>query len=918
MAKNLSNVHSHAESAIQGAPKKVADHAGLLERYKRFLKTEEHRIRLQHRAGITGGQISRQRAELLDIVLQNLLEQAFEKFGEHTKSKLTLVGVGGYGRGTLNPGSDIDLLFLHDHSIRSLPEPTREVIESVVRMLWDVGFKVGQSVRSVKECVQQGIADSQNLSAMIDSRFITGDKEFFEHYKERFWKGCIKGREAEYLESRRKDLSARHSKYDNTVFLQEPNVKDGPGGLRDFHTMRWIAFVKFGSHSLRRLVDNGLLTSSAYRQTRKSISFLLRVRNEMHYAERPAQDILTLRLQGTVAKNLSYPQNKVLQRIEAFMRDYYLHTRHLHHYVTSVMERLDLQAQEKKSGLVSFLALRSTKREEFDGFYSVNGLIYPQHDQILVDDSARMMRVFLHAQQRLLEMSPEIRVLLRRNFALVNVHFRYRKKIRESFEAILSRKGEVARSLRQMHRVDFLGRYLPEFGALTCLVQHEFFHRYTADEHTLKTIEMLDSLSDTEDRSLRFYRSLFHNVEDPFIIYLALILHDTGRAANVREHADASTELAGRVARRLGISVERRRLLLFLVDNHLTFWKTATTRNIEDPNVVKEFAGIVQNKAYLDALFVMTYADSKGTNQEAWSDWKESLMKQLYRSCIDYFEDSERFASRLETPSPELRDEVAARLGDPYSQEIATHFEQMPIRYFRFRGVKPICRHIKLAKKLHESANPRETFFHRWTSLEDQSCSLLEVCSLNRPELFAFTAGALAAESLNILSADIFLRKDGTVIDMFRVCTLDFAPVEEPVQRGVNRLLDQWVDGMDVPLSSLIESQRQAQLKHRSKLTDEQTDVEFPQRVWVTNDVSPDYTVVEIQAIDRIGLLFDILRAIASLDLEIAHARISTEKGAAIDTLYLGERSGGQLQDRIRLAELGHRLEDVLEIDRDD
>jgi [protein-PII] uridylyltransferase len=917
VVKHLTNVRTHADTAIKGAPEKVGSHQELLKLYKRFLKTEEHRVKLQHRAGGRGGKICKKRAELLDIVLQNLLDQALQKVveGGH-KWRLTLVAVGGYGRSTLNPGSDIDLLFLHERSVRSLPDQTRDVIESVLHMLWDVGFKVGHSVRSIRECIQEGNADSQNKSAMIDARFITGDEALFDNFLERFWNGCIKGKEADYLESRRADLAERHGKYDHTVFLQEPNLKEGCGSLRDFHLLRWIAFVKFRSHSLRKLVEAGFLTPSAYRQTRKSMEFLLRVRSEMHYAEKPPQDILTLRLQGTVARNLKYPQKRVLRRIEAFMRDYYMHTRNLHHYATSVMQRLDLQAKEKRSGLINFLARRKSKREDFDGFYSDDGLIYSQNDDIFIEDSARMMRLFLHAQQRVLELSPEIRVLMRKNFAVVNVHFRFRKKIRESFEAILAHKGEVGRTLRQMHRVDFIGRYLPEFGALTCLVQHEFFHRYTADEHTLKTIDILDTLSDTENPTLGFYQGLFRSIEDPFILYLALILHDTGRAENVREHADASTVLAGRVAKRLGISIERRRLLLFLVDHHLTLWRTATTRNIEDPAVVREFGDIVRRKSYLDALFIMSYADSMGTNPEAWSGWKETLMRQLYHGTVEYLGDSKGFDPGREKPSEELKSEVRSKLGDTFAGDIEAHFELMPERYFRYRGAKPICRHVRLAKKVREAAvsdSEKLPLFLRWSASPEQSCSQFVICSMDRSELLAVSAGAIASQNINILSADFFLRADGIVVDMFRVCTIDLTPVEDvKIQASVNQLVNDWAKGKDVDLRSLIAQRRKDQSFKRSKLADSETEIEFPQRLYITNELSPEYTVIEIQALDRIGLLFDLLSVLVSLDVEIAHSRINTEKGAAIDTLYVSERNGQKLTERVRLAEVSHRVEDIL------
>jgi [protein-PII] uridylyltransferase len=456
----------------------------------------------------------------------------------------------------------------------------------------------------------------------------------------------------------------------------------------------WCCQVKLGLKEMPGLVREKIFSRIAGQEIIKAHDFLLRVRNDLHYVEKRPTDLLTLRSQGVVATDLGYPGRRIVQRCETFMRDYYHHARNLYQHNLSLMERFALEKVEEKDGIFSFLALRKgPRRESFDGFFSRDGFIFPDDDNIFNEDSTRMMRLFQHCQLRRLKLSPQMRQLFKEHYGLINRTFRYRKANRETFEAILSRKGEVGATLRQMHRVGFLGRYLPEFGELTDLVQHEFFHRYTADEHTLKCLERLDELTDNKNPKLAFHQKLFHDLEDPFVLYAALIMHDTGRAENVRKHAYASTELADAVCRRLQVPDTRRNKLLFLVDNHLLFWHTATTKNLEDPEVIAGFAKIVRRREWLEALFLHTYADSRATNEAGWTDWKESLVRQLYKAAASYFADQESFRSTL--PLAEQRTATLALLDESYAPELDAHFAAMPERYLAHRTPTSIARHLK-------------------------------------------------------------------------------------------------------------------------------------------------------------------------------------------------------------------------------
>ncbi|MEM0898015.1 MAG: HD domain-containing protein, partial [Verrucomicrobiota bacterium] len=700
---DIQDLSSHARTRLAPSKKKGLTRQEKLALYKRFLKTEEHRIYLLHKSGAAGLRVAGRRSDLIDVIVRNLYEDGLEdaeREGDTSKAPpLAILAAGGYGRGRLNPHSDIDLHFITPKGGAKLPAAQKKLVESVLYMLYDCGFKVGHAVRSVRETIQQANQDTKTKSAIIEARLICGNEELFDTLLEEFQKKCIARHEKEYLTTRLEDLRSRHAKWANTVFLQEPNVKESCGGLRDYQNLIWVAFVKTGSTRLADLHERKMMTVSAYRELRKGYDFLMRVRNELHYIQKRSGDILTLRLQGIVARNFQYPQRGVLRKTEAFMRDYYEHTRNVLLRSSELLDEFYLEQTAEAGGLSGLLGKANKPDHSIDGFVVKQDRLYADPKLRFADDPNQILQLFRHAQLRKLRLAPELVQKIQRHYKQINRTFRYSKTNRETFEAILSRKGEVAPALRKMHRAGVLGRYMPEFGALTNLVQHEFFHRYTADEHTLRCIEELDGLATDESPKAGVFRKQFLKLEDPFVIYLSLLLHDTGRAFNTDAHDQASAELAGKVCRRLGLDIRRRRLVLFLVDHHLTFWRTATTKNLEDPVTISEFASIIRDRTRLDYLFLHTYADSRGTNDEAWTDWKASLIRQLYFTTVEYIEDHESFLKKYETDKAVLFEQVEAELPAVFDAAIREHFECSPKRYFRTQSPEKICAHIKLIEE---------------------------------------------------------------------------------------------------------------------------------------------------------------------------------------------------------------------------
>ncbi|MBV9491224.1 MAG: [protein-PII] uridylyltransferase [Verrucomicrobia bacterium] len=897
MSQHLEKILAHAERQLASQGKgQLHDR---LDLYKKFLKIEEHRLRLKHYSGAGGLEIARDRANLLDVVLRHLFEGAIRGAErEGFTPSFTLLAIGGYGRGELNPYSDVDILFVHDSS--RVNAQNASIIEQILYMLWDVGFKVGHATRSIVDAIRLANNDTLTKTSLLESRYLAGDRRIHSKFRRDFFEHCVRGQVDSYLKWRLDNQEERHRKYGGSVFMQEPNVKNGCGGLRDYQTMQWICYFRDGVMSTAKLVERKFITESDRRAIDRAYDFLLRVRTELQYLSKRPADVLTLFFQGQIANKFNYPQKNILRRSEAFMRDYYQHARAIYLTTKELTERFLLPAgvDRGERHIFGFLAKRTRKTEDFDGFYSHGGLLYAENREIFHEDPFRLMRVFLHAQQRELDLSPELQQLIRRRTRLVNRTFQYARAARETFQAILSRKGQVGRILRMMHEVDFLGRYLPEFGELTCLVQHEFFHQYTADEHTLVCIEMLDRTIGTTDPKLQEYERLFLKFEDAYVLYLALLLHDTGKASGARHHAEASALNAQKVAARLQLSPERRRRLILLVDHHLTLSEIAQRRNVEDPATIAEFAEIVRTQENLDALMLVTLADGQGTSGQNWSDWKESLVWQLYHGAESYLQGAEQFFRQRRIEREELRQAVAKRMARDFGEEIEAHFNSMPDRYFQSHNVNEIIGHLRLFRSLLEMrfGDPDKALASvvRWHSKPDQGHSEVWVCTWDRAFLTAKIAGSFATALMNILSADVYTRVDNLMLGIFRVCDTNFQSVtEEREQRQVESVLSSALSTQDFDFAPLLEKVRRRFEHHVPP------ELEFPTKLIISNQIHPSYTVIDLQTPDRLGLLYDVLKCLSEPGVNIAHSRIATEKGAAFDTFYVTDLEGRKLSDEL-------------------
>lgn len=913
----LAKIESNADKRLPLPPgRKPAEE---LPRYRAYLKEESARLKILHRGGEDGLTICRARSAVMDELVRHIFAAVLRAFpAPGAAPRLALVAYGGYGRAELNPCSDIDLLFLHDGGLGAR-EPEKTILgewtSALLYTLWDLGLKVGHCVRTVADCVRVANDDMQSKTTLLEARLVCGDAPLLAELQKTFVAKCVRGHEDEYIAQRLEDQARRRAKHGNSVAMQEPNIKNGCGGLRDFQNLLWMTFFKLGARTLAELQRAEHISASERKQLEAAYDFLLRTRNELHYATGSPTDTLTALVKPAVAAGLGYTDPPRL-RVEKFMRDYYTHARNLYLITRTVEQRLALVPTPPR-GLRRLLARKSAPAaaREVDGFRILGTQLTAASRGAFREDPGRLVRCFLLAQQRGLTLHPDLAQLLRQtvNSGLVNGAFLRGAEVRATFLEILNQRGNVAPALRAMHEVGLLGRLMPEFGKLTNLVQHEFYHQYAVDEHTLICLEKLDRVWDASEPPYRNYTEIFQELERPYVLYLALLLHDSGKAYPGRRHELVGGELALNAARRLRLDGATTHTLRLLIEQHLTMVQVSQRRDLDDPEVVRQFAEQVQGIEHLDLLTLHTFADSMGTSDTLWNSFKDSLLWQLYRKAREVLRGGSEFIRAEEVQRGLLRKQVRAVLPRTFSdEEIDAHFAGLPARYFQLHDARAVARDLTLAHRfMHLQLTEDERALEPailWQDHPGRGYTGVHICTWDRAGLFSKLTGGLAAAGLNILAAQIYTRPDGIVLDDFfvvdaRTGQLPETRVRERFEKVVTDILAQGVN----PRKLLAKAPRYDPLYRAVG------DERMPTSITLEADPAGQRTIIDVETEDRVGLLFALSRALNKLGLDVVLAKVVTEKGAAIDSFYVREPGGAPVSDPARQAEIIARLKAAIE-----
>lgn len=848
-----------------------------------FVDEEWDRARRAHRDGAAGSDVVASLTASADTLVRALFLEARSTHPRTLRTGYTIAALGGYGRGELNPRSDIDLLFLFDQVQKGDP-----LTRSVLHTLWDLRFEVGYSTRSIADCVQAGLEDVESLTAMLESRYLAGDEALYGRFRDAL-AAQFTGRKARaFVQAKiaeRVDRTTRSS-----VQLQEPNIKESPGGLRDAHSAGWILAARRNKRAPEGFLEEHLLSKRAYASYVDALSTVLRVRNELHFHTEKKQDVLEHDLQPQIAEGLGYRDNQHEMGVEQFMRDYYRAARTIHQLTDLICEKLGTTSVANKAldlivrrplddgALLSHTQIQLPKRRR--GFFE--------------QDPHRLLSLFLDAQRFGARINHTAQQAIRDNLHLIDDELRASPRAARIFLEILRAPADVAITLRRMHDLGVLGAYIPEFDGLTCLVQYNLYHIYSADEHTLVTIRNLEQLGRATDLSsdLRPYRRLFNDLSRRELLYIALLMHDVGKAKRGKDHSVEGAILARTFLERIGLPEPQIRSVEFLVREHLTMSHISQRRDLGDEEMIAEFAKQFRSAEDLRMLCLLTYADLSGVATTAWSGWKGQLLWELFVKAFNIVsgEDAERSDGALEEAIPHF---VEALNGRHDASSVESHVRALPLRYAQTVSEDEVAAHLDLVAELEDA--PVSVSFS-----ESGAFSEVTVCTRDQPYRLSQMCGVLATNDLNIFSAQAYTRDDGIVIDTFQVTSPE-SEVDARRRSRVRSQLTRVLEGT-TEIRELFE-------KHQARWSRRRLPARTaPPEVRIDNDISDAFTVVDVFARDEVGLLYRITEALSDLDLDISTARISTQADRVIDAFYVRAKTDGKVTDPEALSQIRCKL----------
>ncbi len=834
------------------------------------------RLEEGHRSGWSGTETARACAAGIETVIVHLYETLRGWLGAEAGRAPTIVALGGFGRRELSPKSDVDLLFLT--SSRGAKR-AQAFTGYLVRMLWDSGLELGHSVRSLAELKRAIRTDLDLKTALLDGRWLCGDEALKADL------GLLKSmvREAdggELLEGKLAETRRRWNKYGGSYHLIEPNIKESPGGLRDYQTMRWIGMVLPWAGTLEGLYRLAVIDRGEIRDIQRAFDFLLRARNELQFQSQRNWNVLTVDVQRAIASGLGYVERGGFLPVERFMSDYYSHSRSIYR----ALERF--LAETHGRGALRIFDGALYRRV---GTRRLDRLDLRLRKDKLEEDPLFVFKEQLKSGRRL---SPHLERRIRGRLGRARLGAATVRKMRASFCELLGMPGRKSHVIRSMHELGVLKHIFPPFDRLTCLKRYDLYHHYTADEHSLKAVSHLEDLGETEGGLLA---RLYNEVADKTELYLATLLHDIGKT-HTKGHAAAGARMTDELLSEFPLPARTRSTVSFLVRNHLLLSHFSQRRDMEDRDTSLQFIRRVKNHLNLKMLYLLTYADLVATGPGVWTGWKEKLLEDLYykasRMLAEKTEERSTFGRVLESRRRKL---IASCGTDGEKKRMERHLNGLPTRYIMVVTPARVKAHLGMIDELRTSE--AVTGFRRLRhSIE------LTVCTRDRPFRLSQLCGVISINDFNILGAYAFTRDDGTVIDLFHLENLE-GGLSLPADAKPR--LDKTLKGVLKGRLGLEEAYRAHVKKWKRRIP---AGLPVPCVVEFENELSKESTIIDLTARDRPGLLYVITRVLSEEGLDIQRAQITTRGGLVADSFYVRTAAGGRLEDAQIMRRIRNRL----------
>jgi len=849
-----------------------------------------------HFKGASGGEIVRLYTAAMDDLLRALYRYADAEHGRRfpkLHQRIAIVARGGYGRSELNPQSDVDLLFLHDYKRGPYVEIVTEII---LHAMWDAGLIVGHGVRTARECVRLANDDLKEKTALLDARYLGGDEKLYAELDKLLIAEVLNRNQQKFFKAKLEESRERHAKYGDSIYLLEPQLKEGEGGLRDLHTAMWLAKVKYKVHSLEELVQKAVITDDECASVVEARDFLWRVRNSLHFINNRHFDQLTFEMQERIEPMLGMTPIDGQTAGSALMRAYYQHASTIYQFAEGLIARV-----VEGPAARGFLR-RTPVRQIRPGVLVQQKLLAIGDPNLFKENPLNLIAIYADCQAQDVELSGSAYQLVRDNLGLIDDAMRHDPATGKALMQILSHRGRVADTLEAMHRAGVLGAIIPEFGNLYARVLHDLYHIYTVDRHSLAAVRELERLRAGEFKEATpLLTEVARELDCLPLVFLALLLHDIGKGHG-HDHHELGATLTAEVSTRLGLDPEEIDLVVFLVRNHLMMSQVAQKGDIDDQRTVEEFARQAGSIDRLKALYLLTYADMRAVAPKVYNNWRDMLLSDLYLRALKLMEQRDREAvdpaRRLATVKNAVREQLAPS-GAP-TAEIEAFLAEMPERYFFTVPENDIALHFDLMRALGD--RPVVTRHRHFPDLE---FSEFIVVTRDQPGLFSMIAGALTANNLNILSARITTRAGGIALDVFRVSHLTGGgamAMEEDRWQRVQLDLERAITA-EQDIAQIVAA------AHHVKNAGRRFTRRVATEVTLDNRTSEQFTVLDVFTQDRVGLLFTITHTLFELGMLIHLARISTNADQALDVFYVSDRDGEKVTDLARMRLLKETLD---------
>jgi len=850
--------------------------------------------------GLSGIAAARALSGLQDALIQVIYDFAVKHVyyaqNPSTAERICIVATGGYGRGELAPGSDIDLLFVRPFKQTAWGE---SVIEFILYMLWDLGLKVGHATRSLAESVRLSKLDVTIRTAILEARYLWGDKSLYEDLRKKFWSEVATGNGRDFVEAKLAERGQRHERQGESRYLVEPNIKEGKGGLRDLQTLYWIGKYLYHADDAADLIEHGVFTRDEYRTFQKAEAFLWNVRVHLHYLLGRAEERLSFDVQPALAAQLGYTDpEKPRRAVEAFMRAYFLVAKDVGDLTRIFCAALEEQHRKPQRSLRQMLPGFLKPRTPDDDFYVENGRL-AANPAIFRQDPANILRLFHTADIKGVDIHPDALRTVTRSLDLITDAVRNNPVANQAFLETLTSRHNPEWALRMMNEAGVLGRFLPEFGHAVGLMQFNMYHHYTVDEHLIRAVGNVAAIErgDSKDNH-PLSTDVVKRIQSRNVLYCAILLHDVAKGLP-GDHSDVGAEIARSLCPRLGLSANDTNAVSWLVKNHLVMSDTAQRRDVSDPKTVRDFVEQVQTPEMLRLLLVLTVADIRAVGPGVWNGWKGQLLRELYYAAENMMTGGDQAPSRgarVAAAKAALNERLTDFTPEQRDKALSRHYDN----YWLAFDEDELERHARLITRADAE---KQLLTLAADTNKFRAVTDITVYTPDNAGLFSQFAGAIAMAGGSIVDAKAFTTSDGFALDVFSIQDSEgeaFADKER---------LERLRSGIEKVLRGELRPRRElARKTYRNR----SSAFSIRPRIHFDNEASRIATVIEVECLDRPGLLYDVTQAIFESGLSISTSMVATYGERAVDVFYVRDGFGHKIVHPARLDAVERRLRAAL------